>query len=108
MKSGKAKNAQCLCKAGSCLSQVPELPSPLSAAGSSPNLKKCFSAFVEIQLVMACWDFSLDLSPQGGFITVKNRKVLCVRLWGLDIFFHDSLHLSERTYSSFDSRTWVG
>lgn len=45
---------------------------------------------------------------QGGFIKVKNCKVLCVRLWGLDIFFHNSLHLSARTYSSFDSRTWVG
>lgn len=45
---------------------------------------------------------------QGGFVTVKKRKVLCVRLWGLVIFFHNSLHLSVRTYSSFDSRTWVG
>jgi len=45
---------------------------------------------------------------QGGFITVKKCKVLCMRLWDLDIFFHNSLHLSVRTYSSFDGRSWVG
>lgn len=36
----ESENAQYLCKAGSCLSQVPELPSPLSAAGSSGPTSK--------------------------------------------------------------------
>lgn len=42
-------------------------------------------------------------TAQGGFITVKRCKVLCVGLWGLDIFCHSSLHLSARAFSSFDS-----